>query len=250
MFLKRVDIMKINILRNRKLAAVMFVSACILGGLLPLQIKADVIEDITAALAEAGADAESIAAITLQQVQSEVNNVLAEKEKWDKAAFQDVLRIAEQASVQVDALIPTIQGCIKEKDGTPLINAAVIEVGYIPGVAGNQYPLVATTSGEGVPATVFGIPVSESWLSEKQKRNWGAGCYWLPVIPGLIDGALSLVFQDSVISHRIIPAMQGYKMNPPGKLVIMKDGGDVIISNLDLVFTGGLRSGQTRSEAD
>jgi hypothetical protein len=221
------------------LATSILLGAGFISVLLPLQAKADAAEDLLAALTAAGADAETIAAVTWQKTQGAVNNLFVASKEMNKNVFQDVLRIAEQAGVTIDALLPTIQGCIKEEDGTPLIAASVIEIGSIPGAIGSLVPVFATTSGEGVPAKIFGMPVDVAWLSEKQKQNWGSGCYWLPVVPGFADGGIALLSQTSVISHRVIPVMQGYKMSPPAKLIALQSGidnGNASVTSLDSAY--------------
>jgi len=233
--------MKMNNRKKYKLATKILFCASLCASLFPVQAKADLAEDIVAALSAAGADATEIAAVTWSQAKSAVGAVYGEGKEWGADAFQDILQISQQYGVQIDALVPSIQGCIKEADGTPLVGVNVVGVGALPGTWGSLVPVVATTSGTGIPATVFGLPVQEAWLSVSQGENWGPGCYWMPAPPGLADGGVSVITQESTIVHKVIPFAPGYEMFPPGKEITMLAGAQsVAVKDLDNPFSGSL----------
>ncbi len=228
--------MKMIIKKKSKRTAKFLFCASLCASFYPVQAKADIAEDIANALQIAGASAETIAAVTWQQAKSAAMAVRDGGKEWGADTFQDILSISEQFGVGIDALIPTVQGCIKETDGTPLVGVSVVGVGSIPGAIGSLVPITATTSGQGIPATAFGLPVLETYLSENQRANWGPGCYWMPIPPGLIDTGISVVTQELLISHHVIPIALGYEFSPPAKKVAMGSGARSRVEDLDSPF--------------
>lgn len=206
------------------LASTLLVSSVLYGTLYSNIAKADAAQDFIDAITAAGGDAAAIASATWQKAKSEVLKIQGTAKEWNAAAFNDVLAIANQYSVAIDQIVPSIQGCIKEQDGTPLVGTTVISIGSEPGIAGSALPLLAVTRGQATPAFIFGSPtvgiaVDESWLSAEQKQNWGPGCYWFPVLPGLAEALVGTIRQESYINARVIPVAPGYEMSPPAKYV-------------------------------
>ena len=117
--------------------------------------------------------------------------------------------------------------------------------GNIPGLSGSLVPVIATTSGPNVLASVFGLPVLETYLSVNQKANWGPGCYWMPVPPGFADGAISIVQQQSSIHQTIIPFVGGYEMSPSAKRVNYSGYGETDITELASPFKTSSNEGVT-----
>lgn len=146
-------------------------------------------------------------------------------------------RLGEQNQVAMDALIPSVQGCVRESDGKPLEGITVMGIGVLPGTLGSALPMVATTQGGALPATVFGIPVVTELLSEQQQQNWGPGCYWMPMPPGWADlvGSAVSTSQEGLRFMKVFPMVVGYEMTPVAKHVTLADG-EAIITDSSNVF--------------
>ena len=211
---------------------------------LPAQAQDNIAQQVVAALEQAGADAATIANLAARQVMQGLT-------EWNEATFNDVLNISQQYGVALDALIPSVQGCITEQDGTPLVATSVVGYGMMPGTIGSAIPMMATTSGEGVPATVFGIVIDPSYLSENQRENWGPGCYWMPVPPGWVE----LVYDpfhrgEEMMSLTVFPLSASHMISPPGKIVY-GFGDDVSITHTDNPFNiNGASHTRTETTAD
>lgn len=236
--------MKMNSKKKSKLATKILICASLCASLFPVQANADMAEDIRTALLAAGGNAqevaEQMATLVWSQAKKAVGDVYDGSQEWGADVFLGIAAVAVEYDVALNALIPSVSGCISLRGrNTPLEGVSVVGVGAVPGISGSLVPILATTSGRGLKAKIFGLDVQEAWMTPRQKEKWrrfdSLGCYWMPMPPGLIDGAISVIQQDSAIQHTVIPMAIGYAMSPPAKLV-QKLADEISVTDLDNPF--------------
>jgi len=158
------------------------------------------------------------------QAAVDLGNLLSGATEWSADLLNQVVAIANQAGLAFDDLVPSVQGCIHEPDGTPLEAVAVVAM---PGImAMGMYgftPILGITSGRATPATVGAVPVLDAYLSAEQRAGWGPGCYWLPfpisslqVVVAALTGAVGAVTGERGVERRdirVIPIVPGYHLD-------------------------------------
>ncbi len=155
------------------------------------------------------------------QAAVDLGNLLSGATEWSAELLDQVVAIANQAGVAFDELVPSVQGCIHEPDGTPLEAVPVLAMpGKLLDGALGFTPILGLTSGRATPATVGEIPVLDAYLSAEQRARWGPGCYWMPfpitVVNALENGLFTAIAGDSGRVYptiRVIPITPGYRLD-------------------------------------
>jgi len=140
--------------------------------------------------------------------------------QWTEALLDQIAAIARQAGVAFDQLVPSVQGCIRQRDGTPLEAVPVLT---LPGKLMNAElgvgAFYAITRGRASPAMIgMGnsvFPVDEqAWMSERQRQDFGPGCYWVPFPFAPYEDLSNAVFnKQDIRTIRLIPIVPGYTLN-------------------------------------
>jgi len=158
------------------------------------------------------------------QAAIDLGDILNGKTEWTADLLNQIVTMANQAGVAFDELVPSVQGCIKTPDGTPLEAVPVVAMpGTLAMGALGFTPIAGITSGQATPATFGVIPVLVNvYLSKEQKARWGPGCYWMPfpistvqlmaeaVAPlAVATGGPPTEFRDI----RVIPITPGYHLD-------------------------------------
>ncbi|NOY46359.1 MAG: hypothetical protein GXP50_13055 [Deltaproteobacteria bacterium] len=139
--------------------------------------------------------------------------------QWTEALLDQIAAIARQTGVAFDELVPSVQGCIRQRDGTPLEGVPVLTFpGKLMNAELGTGVYYAFTKGQATPAMIGAgvvvFPVDEAaWLSERQRRNFGPGCYWVPFPFTPAEDVVNAVWNENSRTIRIIPIVPGYTLN-------------------------------------
>ena len=173
------------------------------------------------------------------------------QQAWD-ALNSDMNSIAQQTGVAVDELVASVSGCMKDRDGNPIIGAMV----FLIKPDSNQPLAYATTAGRtglGFYTTnPVGAPLPYNSLPGQEQP--AAGCYWMAIPLGMFDVFATAMNAEALVEFghapdtsnstqftryaSLVAVAPGYQMLPLARfLVIGPDGKFAISSNADLSYS-------------
>ena len=200
-------------------------------------------------LAGAGllAGAANVGALDLPTVDASGNEITITlpdnvQDAWN-ALNSDMNSIAQQTGVAVDELVASVSGCIRDRDGNPIIGAMV----FLIKPDSNQPLAYATTAGRtGIgfyTTNPVGGPLPYNSLPGQEIP--AAGCYWMAIPLGVLDAYLTGAIQGATAINNIRPAdgttfnrifslvavAPGYLITPMTQLVSISDDGTFGVTN-------------------